>query len=262
MFFRRVVTWFLLDVIVATVSVGVSGLVWRISTVINLGIPVFIVLAIAIALSISLINMAMGLQKISWRDASPAYVVDIAFSVGLTMTILWLINRLWLTDPWIPFSLYWLIGITTYLGLVGVRYRNRLLTSLAYRWLLFRGSDAIFAERILIVGAGHLGELTSWLIQRSIYSTLFGVVGFVDDDPKKRDLRIGGIKILGSTDAIPNLVEKYSIAIIMMAISDGNQAELDRIKQICASTDAKVIVIPDLVRRLEEAFEGIVPNGN
>ena len=178
------------------------------------------------------------------------------------MTIRWVINRLWLTEPWIPFSLYWLIGVTTYIGLVGVRYRNRLLTSLAYRWLLFRGSDAIFAERILIVGAGHLGELTSWLIQRSIYSTLFGVVGFVDDDPKKRDLRIGGIKILGSTDAIPNLVEKYSIAIIMMAISDGNQAELDRIKQICASTDAKVIVIPDLVRRLEEAFEGIVPNGN
>ncbi len=262
MFFRRVVTWFLLDVIVATVSVGMSGLVWRISTVINLGIPVFIVLAIAIALSISLINMAMGLQKISWRDASPAYVVDIAFSVGLTMTILWVINRLWLTEPWIPFSLYWLIGVTTYIGLVGVRYRNRLLTSLAYRWLLFRGSDAIFAERILIVGAGHLGELTSWLIQRSIYSTLFGVVGFVDDDPKKRNLHIGGIKILGSTEAIPNLVEKYSIAIIMMAISDVNPAELDRIKQICASTDAKVIVMPDLVRRLEEAFEGIVPNAN
>lgn len=262
MLFRRVFSWFLLDVIVTTISVGVSGLVWRLSTVINLGVPVFIVLALAIAVIIGLINMLMGLQKVSWRDASPAYVLDIAFSVGLTMTILWLINRFWFTDPWIPFSLFWLIGITTYLGLVGVRYRDRLITSLAYRWLLFRGTDAIFAERILIVGAGHLGELTSWLIQRSTYSTLFGVIGFVDDDPKKRNLHIGGLKILGSTDHIPRLVEKYSVGMIMMAISDADPAELNRIKQICASTGAKVIVMPDLVKRLEEAFEGIVPNGN
>ncbi|NLG40204.1 MAG: sugar transferase, partial [Chloroflexi bacterium] len=87
MLFRRVVPWFLIDIIVATISVGLSGIVWRISAVINLGIPVFFILAVAIALIISLINMILGLQKISWREASPAYVIDIGISVGLTMFI-------------------------------------------------------------------------------------------------------------------------------------------------------------------------------
>ena len=261
MLFRRVVPWFLVDIVIATISVGLSGIVWRISTVINLGIPVFFILAVAIAFIISLINMVMGLQKVSWREASPAYVVDIGISIGVTILILWLVNRFWITAPWIPFSMFWLIGITTYIGLVGARYRERLISSLAYRWLLFRGSEATFAERILIVGAGRLGELTSWMVQRSIYSTLFGVVGFVDDDPKKRDLRIGGIKVLGSTQAIPELVEKYSIGIVISAISNANEATKERFKQVCDSTPAKVIVMPDLIMKLEEAFKGYTTNG-
>lgn len=261
MLFRRVVPWFLIDIVIATISVGLSGIVWRISAVINLGIPVFFILALAIAFIISLINIIMGLQKISWREASPAYVVDIGISVSVTMVILWLVNRFWITAPWIPFSMFWLIGITTYIGLVGARYRERLISSLAYRWLLFRGSEATFAERILIVGAGRLGELTSWMVQRSIYSTLFGVIGFVDDDPKKRDLRIGGIKVLGSTNAISELVEKYTVGIVIIAISNADEATKERVKQICDSTAAKVIVMPDLIMKLEEAFKGYATNG-
>lgn len=261
MLFRRVVPWFLIDVVVATISVGLSGIAWRISTVINLGIPVFVILAVAIAFVISVINMLMGLQKISWREASPAYVVDIAVSVGLTILILWVINRFWITEPWVPFSMFWLIGITTFVGLVGVRYRERLISSLAYRWLLFRGSEATFAERILIVGAGHLGELTSWLIQRSTYSTLFGVVGFVDDDPKKRDLHLGGIKVMGSTQAITELVEKYSIGIVMMAVTNASSAEKEKIKHLCDSTEARVIEMPDLIKNLDDAIKGFTPDG-
>lgn len=156
--------------------------------------------------------------------------------------------------------MFWLIGITTYIGLVGVRYRERLISSLSYRWLLFRGSEATFAERILIVGAGQLGELTSWLIQRSAYSTLFGVVGFVDDDPNKRDLRVGGFKVLGSTQEIPKIIDKYSVGIVMLACSSANETEMDRIKQICNDSEADVIVMPDLIMKLEDAFKGFTSN--
>ena len=256
-FFRKVLPWFLIDVLIVLLSVGISGIVWRISTVIHLGIPVFIILALAIAVCVSLINTMLGLQKVSWREASPAYMVDIGISCGLTMALLWVVSRVWITEPRIPFSMLWLISITTFVGLITVRYRERLLTSLAYRWLLFRGSSTSFAERILIVGAGRLGELTSWLIQRSAYSTLFGVIGFVDDDPKKRVDRIHGVKVLGSTKDIPALVEKYSIAIIIMAISNAEVEDKEHIKQICESTDAKLIIMPDLVQNVEDAFNGI-----
>ena len=230
---------------------------------IDLGVPTFIVLALAIAVVISLINSLLGLQKISWRNAGASYIFDLLLSVTTTMVLLWVFNRFVVTEPRIPFSMFWLIGLTTFVFLVAVRYRDRLISSLSYRWLLLRGTSASFAERILIVGAGELGELTAWLIQRSGYSPLFGVVGFVDDDPHKRNLRPGGITVLGSTEAIPELVEKYSIAVIMLALSDGNEAEKSRIKALCESTGANVVVMPDMIKNLEKTFvsNGIKENG-
>ena len=123
--------------------------------------------------------------------------------------------------------------------------------------MLFRSSSSSFAERVLIVGAGRLGELVSWLIQRSTYSPLFGVIGFADDDPKKRTARIDGIKVLGSTQEIPELTERYSIAIIIIAISNADSKDMERINEICDSTDAKVIIMPDLVKNVEDTIHGI-----
>lgn len=73
--------------------------------------------------------------------------------------------------------------------LVAARYRERLLTGLANRWILFRGHRASFGERMLIVGAGELGELTLWMLQRSTFRDLFAVIGIVDDDPGNAILR-------------------------------------------------------------------------
>ena len=253
-FFRRVFTWFMIDVIVTMLAVGLSGIVWRISTVINLGIPTYIMFALALAILVSIINTVLGLHRVRWENASPTYVLDLAFSVGLTTLILWAVTRIWLTDPWIPFSMIFLIGMMTFLGLVTVRFQERLLTGLANRWLLLRRGEASFAERMLVVGAGELGELAIWLLQRSAFSHLFGVVGVVDDDARKQDLRILGLKVLGSTKEIPRIVEKYHIGYIVFAISSINEANTQRILETCRQTQAKTIVIPDLVKVLEKSF--------
>lgn len=253
-FFRRVFTWFLIDVVVTMLAVGLSGIVWRISTVINLGVPTYIIFALALAILVSIINTVLGLHRVRWENASPTYVLDLAFSVGLTTLILWAVTRFWLTDPWIPFSMIFLIGMMTFLGLVTVRFQERLLTGLANRWLLLRRGEASFAERMLVVGAGELGELAIWLLQRSAFSHLFGVVGVVDDDARKQDLRILGLKVLGSTKEIPRIVEKYHIGYIVFAISNINEANTQRILEICRQTPAKTIIIPDLVKVLEKSF--------
>ncbi|MFZ3071441.1 MAG: sugar transferase [Anaerolineaceae bacterium] len=254
LFYNRVFGWFLVDVLVTFFTVGLSGIVWRISTVINLGAPTFMLMALVIAVLLSIINTALGLHRISWSHASLTYVIDIGFSVGLTMLIFWIVTRVWFTEPWIPFSLIWLIGVMTFIGLVVVRYRERLLTGISHRWLLMRGGKASFAERILVVGAGELGELTIWLLQRSAFSNLFGVVGVVDDDARKQDLNIRGLKVLGTTQNIPEIVEKYKIGIIIYAIANIKPTENEKILQACRSTSARTIIIPDLVKVLENSF--------
>jgi len=214
-------------------------------------------MSIAIALFVSLINLLLGLNHVNWRNASPIYVLDLAVSVGITMVVLYGVTRLWLTEPWLPFSLIWLIGITMMFGLVLVRYRDRLLTGLANRWLLFRGPKSSFAERILIVGAGNLAEMTIWLLQRSAYSGIFGIIGMVDDDARKRNMESYGVRVLGTTKDIPALVEKYQIGLIFFAISDGAEEEHEHITQLCEATHAKIVVIPDLVKVLERSIKKI-----
>ena len=257
LFFRRVFSWFLIDMFVTAFAVGISGVIWRLSAIINLGWQNYLLMSIAIAVFVSLINLLLGLNRVNWRSASPIYVVDLAFSVGVSMVVLYGVTRLWLTEPWLPFSLIWLIGLTMLIGLVFVRYRDRLFTGLANRWLLFRGPKSSFAERILIVGAGSLAEMTIWLLQRSAYSGIFGIIGMVDDDARKRNMESYGVCFLGTTKDIPALVEKYQIGLIFFAIANGSEQDRDRITKLCEATGAKIVVIPDLVKVLERSIKKI-----
>ena len=257
LFFKRNFSWFLIDMFVTAFAVGISGVVWRLSAIINLGWQNYLLMSIAIAIFVSLINLVMGLNRVNWRSANPIHVVDLAVSVSITMVVLYGITRFWLTDPWLPFSLIWLIGITMLIGLVFVRYRDRLFTGLANRWLLLRGPKASFAERILVVGAGNLAEMTIWLLQRSAYSSIFGIIGMVDDDARKRNMESYGVRVLGSTEDIPALVEKYQIGLIFFAITNGSERDRNRITKLCEATDAKIVVIPDLVKVLERSIKKI-----
>lgn len=257
LFFRRVFSWFLIDMFITTFAVGLSGVIWRISAVINLGWQNYLLMSFAIAIFVSLINLILGLNRINWRSANPIYVVDLAVSIGITMVVLYGVTRLWLTEPWLPFSLIWLIGITMFVGLVLVRYRDRLFTGLANRWLLLRGAKSSFAEHVLIVGAGSLAEMTIWLLQRSAYSSVFGIIGMVDDDARKRNMETYGVRVIGTTADIPDLVEKYQIDLIFFAVANGSENDRDRITQLCEATDAKIVVIPDLVKVLERSIKKI-----
>ena len=214
-------------------------------------------MSIAIAFFVSLINILFGLNRVNWRSASPIYVVDLAISISITMLVLYGVTRLWLTEPWLPFSLIWLIGITVLVGLVFLRYRDRMFTGLANRWLLLRGPKSSYAERILIVGAGSLAEMTIWLLQRSMYSSICGIIGMVDDDARKRNMETYGVRVLGTTKDIHALVEKYQVGLIFFAIANGSEQERDRISQLCEATDAKIVVVPDLVKVLERSIKKI-----
>jgi FlaA1/EpsC-like NDP-sugar epimerase len=232
-------------------------LIWRLSAIINIGWQNYLFFSIGIAVFVSLINLLLGLNWVEWQSASPVYVMDLAFSVGITMVALYIATRFWITEPWMPFSLIWLIGITMFVGLVLIRYRDRMFTGLANRWLLFRGSKASISERVLIVGAGNLAEMTIWLLRRSAYTSIFGIIGMVDDDARKRNMELSGLRVLGNTTLIPSIVEKYQVGLIFFAVSNSSEKEKDRIMQLCESTQAKVVVIPDLVKVLERSIEKI-----
>jgi len=252
---HRILSWFFIDFVVVLLSIGLAGLTWRLSMPLNLGVPTFLIGALLASIFLSLINTSLGLHRIKWEKASPTYVIDITISVSITMLFLWIINRFWLTEPRILFTFFWMSGLMVSIGLIAVRFRDRLITGLANRWILMRGSNASFGERMLVIGAGELGELAIWMLKRSPFLDLFSVIGLVDDDPRKLNIEFMGYKVLGTTQEIPELVKRYNIGLILFSIANCPPAKREQILARCDATKAKSIIIPDLIEVLRQSLE-------
>ena len=59
-FYSQHLTWFLLDLLVTFVSVGLAGLVWRATEVINLGVGRGMLIAFIVSLIFSIISAFLG----------------------------------------------------------------------------------------------------------------------------------------------------------------------------------------------------------
>jgi hypothetical protein len=146
----------------------------------------------------------------------------------------------------------------SFFGFVMVRYRSRLLTGLASRWVAWRGLSASTRERVLIIGGGESGQFAAWMMSHGQYRDSFQVTGFVDDDLYKQDKRIAGLTVIGQRTDIAQLVKKYDIGIIVFAIHNISAEEKQVVLKICSSTPARVFLFPNL----QEALNMISRNGN
>lgn len=99
--------------------------------------------------------------------------------------------------------------------------------------------------KVLIVGAGDSGELIVREFAKGL-SRHQSIIGLVDDDIYKRNLRIHGKPVLGGCEDIPALVESYQIDEILIACPSASGAQIRRIFNYCSSTLAKVKTLPSL----------------
>ncbi len=100
-------------------------------------------------------------------------------------------------------------------------------------------------QRALLVGAGRAGVLASREILGKGDSEL-DVRGFVDDDPLKKDGRIHGLRVLGTTAELPGLVRHLGIEQVIITIARAPRRELRRIVEICESIPVKVRIMPGI----------------
>ena len=72
------------------------------------------------------------------------------------------------------------------------------------------------ARKVLIIGATDAGALALRLIGR-MSDARYEAVGFLDDDPGKRYRRIAGVPIVGTTDDLAAVLEKYNVDLVLYA---------------------------------------------
>lgn len=126
---------------------------------------------------------------------------------------------------------------------------------------LWRGGWPGKRTRVLILGAGQVGlRMAKLLNEYSWYGV--EVVGFLDDDPAKKEMLEGVAPYLGTLDAAESLVKQEKIDDVILALPMRAHQRLFTIVQQLQKSAINVRVVPDLfelafVKTTIENFDGI-----
>jgi len=74
----------------------------------------------------------------------------------------------------------------------------------------------------------------------------YNVVGFVDDDPEKRGLRLSGVRVLAATTHLRALVRLHSIEEVIVAISSCDPTLMRKVLKVCERAKIRCKTLPGL----------------
>jgi FlaA1/EpsC-like NDP-sugar epimerase len=148
----------------------------------------------------------------------------------------------------IPLGVLVLFFLLTLTMVAGARFAARLLHDPRARGFRPRKD----ARRILIVGAGDGGRLVLREIVRNPGLAL-NPVGFVDDDVRLRGQRVDGIRVLGTTDDLPRILDEAEPDEVTIAIPSAPGTLRARVVQACRKRAIPVRTLPTVFELLQGA---------
>jgi FlaA1/EpsC-like NDP-sugar epimerase len=123
------------------------------------------------------------------------------------------------------------------LAVGGARFCVRAYTERAQKYL--------GQKRTLIVGAGRAGTAINRELRMNTTLDYFPI-GFVDDDPSKRGLSIDGLKVLGTTDNLTQLIVRNNVEYVLIAIPSAKGYQVEQIIDKCRECKVSFKILPPI----------------
>jgi FlaA1/EpsC-like NDP-sugar epimerase len=222
------------------------------------GVPVYyetlfrrtILVVVAINLAVFI---AFGFYNRWWRYVSIRDMWHIVYGVALGAVLADL--TVYLLEPVrtvrLPRGIATLAFLLT-LGLVG---GSRLLA----RTLMERRSGGLVArgKEVLIVGAGDAGDAVIKEMHRSRHLA-YTPIGLIDDDPRKRNFRLHGVRVLGTIDELPHILRDNRPDEVLIALPTAPGEVRRRVVEIARQARVPVKTLPGLFELIlgEAGFAG------
>lgn len=201
-------------------------------------INVLILSSLILLISHHVFAQIFDLYHRAWEYASVSELILIVKAVTGSIVATGIIVSIFTLQP--PFLRLYFITWMMHLLLIG---GSRL------SWRIFRKtfiSKEGEKKPTLIVGGGRGGSL---LIRQMMNTPYMGMepVLVVDDDPNKQKMSIAsGVKIQGYIADIPDLVKKFNIKKIIIAIPTLSQQRLREINKLCEGANVEVFKMPNI----------------
>ncbi|HVD48658.1 MAG TPA: nucleoside-diphosphate sugar epimerase/dehydratase [Gaiellaceae bacterium] len=136
------------------------------------------------------------------------------------------------------------VAIMDWLLLLGLIAGTRLLA----RSVIERpGKGGLVArgKEVLVVGAGDAGQLVIRELQRN-RQLGYTPIGLIDDDPRKKNLRIHGVRVLGTTEELAHVLRDNRPDEVLIALPSASGEVRQRIVNVTREGNVPVKTLPAL----------------
>ncbi len=103
-------------------------------------------------------------------------------------------------------------------------------------------------REVIVVGAGDAGQL---VLRELLKSRATTPIGLVDDDPRKRNMRLHGVRVLGTTDDLPHILRDNPPDEVLIAIPSASGETRQKIVDIARKAGVPVKTLPGLYELIE-----------
>ena len=135
--------------------------------------------------------------------------------------------------------------LLTLAGIAGSRLLVRAFAEHRPRWALAPRD----AREVLIIGAGNGGQSVAFELRRNPQLRT-QPIGFVDDDPRKRGMRVAGLKVLGTTDELPRILDDAEPHEVIIAIPSAPGTLRQKVVTACRPREIPVRTLPTVFELL------------
>ncbi len=182
-------------------------------------------LAFVVVVKLSLL-LAFGAYRGMWRYVGLSDLMVLARASVLGSVILLLGLPLIARGVIIPRSVLVIDFLLFTFLLIGSRVSfaalNETFARLQNRWL----------PRVLIVGAGDLGELVLRSLVRARPSA-YRPVGFLDPDPANRNRTMHSVRVLGSPQDLAQITAEQDVDVVVLALPPAHYELTEQVRQKC-----------------------------
>jgi len=182
-----------------------------------------------------------GLLRGWWRYVGISDLLDITKAAFTSSIAMYLLFFTVIKLQGYPRSVIGIDCLLTVLLVGGARFAVR-----AYTEAL---EHHVGERNTLIIGAGREGASLVRDLRRNVDAGC-NPVAIVDDDASKIGIKIHGVEVVGTTEALAEVIEEYAVKCVLIALPSPTNGEVQRIVDNCRASKVEFKILPTLDNRI------------
>lgn len=224
----------LLDASIWAVMLIVATLLrYQLNTHNSLTGGLFTAVGVAIVAQLS-IGFGTVFYRARWSVASFEEMAVLAFIIAATTEVV-LVANLVILNHAVPTSSVLGAGAFAFVACAGYRGAWRL-------WHEFQLQTGKSEDRVIVFGAGSGGKQVIDVLAGE--KSPFTAVGLLDDDPRKRHLRLRHVQVAGGRDSLGALADRVNASMLIVAVPSATSELIRELSGLAADCGLEVRVLP------------------